>query len=597
MKFNEMGLNPEVLKAIGELGFESPTPIQEKCIPFIYENKQDLIANAQTGTGKTAAFGLPIIGMIDKSVRGVQALVLSPTRELAMQIAKDIEAYTKFSPEIKVAAVYGGASMETQVRDIKNGAQIVVGTPGRTMDLIERRRLKVNGIKWLVLDEADEMLSMGFKDELDTILDTTPDEKQTLLFSATIPKGISSIAGKYMSNPEKITAGKSNVGAANVSHVYYKVQAKDRYQALKRIMDFYPGIYGIVFCRTRHETKEVAEHLMKDGYNADALHGDLSQQQREYVMSRFRSRSLQMLVATDVAARGLDVDSLTHVINYNLPDDSEVYVHRSGRTGRAGKTGISICITHGREQGKIKLLQKMVGKNFEHKLIPNGAQICEKQLFKFVDSMENVKVDEEQIAPYIDPIYEKLEWLSKEDLIKRVVSAEFNRFLEYYKSARDLNISTKNDRSNDRGQEEGGKQHKKGMDYSRFHINLGTKDGINPGKIIRLITENPSFRSLEIGNIELFNKFSFFEIDKSFENEIINYFNDVDYNGEKVAIELSKSKSSSNSGSHSKSGGSYSRSKSGGSSYGGGKSAFKGRRRPAGEGRSKSQKGEKRRRY
>jgi ATP-dependent RNA helicase DeaD len=597
MKFNEMGIAPEVLKAIGELGFESPTPIQEKCIPFIYEKQQDLIANAQTGTGKTAAFGLPIIGMIDRSVRGVQALILSPTRELAMQIAKDIETYTKYAPEIKVAAVYGGASMETQVRDIKNGAQIVVGTPGRTMDLIERRRLKVNGIKWLVLDEADEMLSMGFKDELDTILETTPDEKQTLLFSATIPKGITSIAGKYMSNPEKISVSKTNTGAANVSHVYYKVQAKDRYLALKRIVDFYPGIYGIVFCRTRHETKDVAERLMKDGYNADALHGDLSQQQREYVMSRFRSRNLQMLVATDVAARGLDVDSLSHVINYNLPDDSEVYVHRSGRTGRAGKTGISICITHGREQHKIRLLQKMIGKNFEHKLIPNGSQICEKQLFNLVDIMQNVNVDEEQIAPYVESIYEKLESLSREDLIKRFVSVEFNRFLEYYSGARDLNISSKRDKSNDREQQDdGGKPRKKGMNYSRFHINLGTKNGINPGKIIRLITENPAFRSLEIGNIELFKKFSFFEIDSSFENDVINYFKDVDYEGEKVAIELSKSKSNSNSSTRSKSGGSYSKSKSG-SSYGGGKSAFKGRRRPGGEGRSKSQKGERRRRY
>jgi len=597
MKFNEMGLSPEVLKAIGELGFESPTPIQEKCIPFIYEKQQDLIANAQTGTGKTAAFGLPIIGMIDKSVRGVQALILSPTRELAMQIAKDIEAYTKYSPEIKVAAVYGGASMETQVRDIKNGAQIVVGTPGRTVDLIERKRLKVNNIKWLVLDEADEMLSMGFKDELDAILETTPDEKQTLLFSATMPKGIVSIAGKYMNNPDKIAVGKTNSGAENVSHVYYKVQAKDRYLALKRIVDFYPGIYGIVFCRTRHETKDVAEHLMKDGYNADALHGDLSQQQREYVMARFRSRNLQILVATDVAARGLDVDSLTHVINYNLPDDSEVYVHRSGRTGRAGKTGISICITHGREQHKIRLLQKMIGKTFEHKLIPNGPQICEKQLFRLVDTMEHVSVDEEQIAPYLDVIYKKLEWLSREDLIKRFVSVEFNRFLEYYSGARDLNISTKREKSGKNDQQESGKKNKKSMAYSRFHINLGTKNGVNPGKIIRMITDNPEFKSLEIGDIELFKKFSFFEVDKKYENDVISHFNDMDYNGVKVNIELSKSKSSS--ASTSKSGGSFSKSRNSSGSYGGGKSAFKGRRRPSSgsDGRSsRNQRSDRRRR-
>ncbi|OYT17198.1 MAG: DEAD/DEAH box helicase [Bacteroidetes bacterium 4572_77] len=544
IRFDEMGLAPEVVKAIGELGFESPTPIQEKCIPFLYQNSRDLVANAQTGTGKTAAFGLPIIGLLDPKIKSVQALILSPTRELGMQIAKDIKAYTKYSPDINVVAVYGGASMDVQIKELKRGGQVVVGTPGRVADLIRRSKLKVGGIKWLVLDEADEMLSMGFKDELDAILSNTPEEKQTLLFSATMPKGIESIAKKYMDDPEKIVVGKKNAGADNVRHFYYKAQAKDRYLVLKRIVDMSPGIYGIVFCRTRRETNEVAEHLMKDGYNADALHGDLSQPQREYVMARFHSRNLQILVATDVAARGLDVDSLTHVINYNLPDDAEIYVHRSGRTGRAGKSGVSISIVHGREQHRVKMLQKMLNKKFEQELIPTGPQVCERQLFHLVDKMEHIAVDEKQIAPYLDTIYEKLEAVTREDLIKRFVSVEFTRFLDYYSDARDLNMSTKPDRRDkfDEDQNEGGKKHKKGMEYSRFYVNLGIKNGINPGKIIRLITDEPSFKSLEIGSIELFKKFSFFEVDRKFEKEVIKHFEDLDYNGIKVSIELSNSK-------------------------------------------------------
>ena len=578
-----MGLAPEVVRAIGELGFESPTPIQEKCIPFIYQNGQDLIANAQTGTGKTAAFGLPVIGMLDQDNRNVQVLILSPTRELGVQIAKDLKAYTKYSPKISVVAVYGGASIDTQMKELGRGAQIVVGTPGRTMDLIRRKRLKVGNIKWLILDEADEMLSMGFKDELDSILENTPDEKQTLLFSATMPRGVESITKNYMSNPEKISVGKKNAGADNVSHVYYRVQARDRYAALKRIVDFNPGIYGIVFCRTRRETQEVAEHLMQDGYNADALHGDLSQPQREYVMSRFHSKNLQLLVATDVAARGLDVDNLTHVINYNLPDDSEVYVHRSGRTGRAGKSGISVSITHGRELHKVKELQKMIGKKFDNQLIPNGSQVCEKQLFHLVDKMEKVEVDERQIKPYLDDIYEKLQSMSREDLIQKFVSVEFNRFLQYYSGARDLNLQSK-DRNSDR--EEGGKKHRQGMDYSRFYINLGTKNGINPGKIIRLITDNPSFKSLEIGNIELFKKFSFFEIDKKYVQDVIRHFENMDYDGLPVSIELSKSKATASTKNKEKN-----------SSYGGGKNSYsKGKRRPYNDGKSRSFGGKRRRR-
>ncbi len=570
IKFDEMGLAPEVVKAIGELGFETPTPIQEKCIPFIYQNSDDLIANAQTGTGKTAAFGLPIVGLLDPKDKNVQALILSPTRELGMQIAKDLKAYTKYSPDINIVAIYGGASMDLQIKELKRGGQIVVGTPGRVADMIRRKKLKVDHIRWSVLDEADEMLSMGFKDELDAILANTPQEKQTLLFSATIPKGIENIAKKYMSNPEKISVGKKNAGADNVRHFYYKVQARDRYLVLKRIVDMTPGIYGIVFCRTRRETKEVAENLMKDGYNADALHGDLSQPQREYVMARFHSRHLQILVATDVAARGLDVDDLTHVINYNLPDDSEIYVHRSGRTGRAGKSGICVSIIHGREQHKVRLLQKMVGKKFDQEMIPTGAQVCETQLFHLVDKMEHISVDEKQIEPYLETVYKKLDWLSREDLIKRFVSVEFSRFLEYYSDARDLNVSVKRERDNDDEQQEGGKRHRKNMDYSRFYVNLGTKNGINPGKIIRLITDEPSFKSLEIGSIELFKKFSFFEIDKKYEKEVMKHFENMDYNGIKVSIELSKSKASK-----------PTNTKSSRSSYGGGKS-YGGHRKSSG---------------
>jgi len=594
MKFNEMGLHPDVLKAIGELGFESPTPIQEKCIPFIYENQKDLIANAQTGTGKTAAFGLPIIGMLEENNRSVQALILSPTRELALQIAKDIEAYTKYSSKINVAAVYGGASMDTQVRDIKRGAQIVVGTPGRTMDLIKRRYLKVGNIKWLVLDEADEMLSMGFKDELDSILENTPDDKQTLLFSATMPKGVEVIANKYMSNPDKIAVGKQNSGAENVEHIYYRVQARDRYLALKRIVDINPGIYGIVFCRTRRETNEVASRLMEDGYNADALHGDLSQAQREYVMSKFRNRNLQILVATDVAARGLDVNDLTHVINYNLPDDSEVYVHRSGRTGRAGKKGISICLIHSREQHKIKLLQRMVDKKFTIQSVPLGTEVCEKQLFHLVDKISKIEVDNQVIEPYMKAIDEKLGDLSREDLIKRFVSVEFNRFLSYYSGAKDLNLydkrerdSKRGDRDSGRGEQGEGKKHKRGMDYSRFHVNLGTKNGINPARIIGLITENPKFKSLEIGNIELFKKFSFFEIDKKYEQDVINHFKDLDFNGVAVEIELSKAKATRPTNNKAKN-----------SSYGGNKSNDRGGRKKSYRdgGKSKSYGGKRKRR-
>ncbi|TNF45499.1 MAG: DEAD/DEAH box helicase, partial [Bacteroidetes bacterium] len=438
--FNEMGLSAEIQSAIEDLGFVQPTPVQEKVVPFLMESKQDLVALAQTGTGKTAAFGLPIIQQLDTRKKSVQSLILSPTRELAIQIAGDLQNFSKNLDFINIAVVYGGADIVKQMKEIERGAQIVVGTPGRTLDLIKRGKLKVNEIRWVVLDEADEMLSMGFKDDLDAILETSPAEKQTLLFSATMPQEIVQISKKYMKNIFEIAVGKKNTGTENVEHHYYVVHAKDRYIALKRVADINPNIYGIIFCRTRMETKEVADKLIEDGYNADALHGDLSQSQRDFVMARFRSKHLQMLVATDVAARGLDVNDLSHVINYNLPDDPEVYIHRSGRTGRAGKKGISVTLIHLREKGKLKQVERTVNQPFIKKMVPSGKEICEKQLFSLIDKVENIEVNNEQIGEFMPVIYKKLAWLDREELIKHFVSVEFNRFLTYYENAQDINV-------------------------------------------------------------------------------------------------------------------------------------------------------------
>jgi ATP-dependent RNA helicase DeaD len=401
LTFKELGLSPNLLKGIDALGFTNPTPIQEKIIPMFFETKNDIVGLAQTGTGKTAAFGLPIIEQIDVKDKSVQALILSPTRELCIQIAKDLDNFSKHVNGLEVVPVYGGASIDTQVRALKRGAQIVVATPGRMLDLIKRKAANLSNINTVVLDEADEMLNMGFRDELDGILEQTSNSKRTLLFSATMPKEVARIAKNYMNNPTQITVGKQNAGADNVHHVYYQVHAHNRYKALKRIADINPDIYGLVFCRTRMETKEVADKLIKDGYNADALHGDLSQAQRDHVMKRFRERTLQMLVATDVAARGIDVTEISHVINYNLPEDNEIYTHRSGRTGRAGKSGVSIAIVNYREINRIPQIEKLIQKSFEKLLVPSGEEICEKQLFKLIDKMENVKVDEEQIAPFM----------------------------------------------------------------------------------------------------------------------------------------------------------------------------------------------------
>jgi ATP-dependent RNA helicase DeaD len=581
-----MGLSAEIQSAIEDLGFVQPTPIQEKVIPFLLESKQDMVALAQTGTGKTAAFGLPIIQQIDPGKRSVQVLILSPTRELAMQIASDLENYSKNLGKIKIAVVYGGSDIRKQISDIENGAQIVVGTPGRTLDLIKRKKLKVNEIRWVVLDEADEMLSMGFKDDLDAILETSPAEKQTLLFSATMPQEIVQISKKYMSNIFEITAGKRNTGTANVEHNYYLVHAKDRYLALKRIADVNPSIYGIIFCRTRMETKEVADKLMEDGYNADALHGDLSQAQRDFVMQRFRGKHLHMLVATDVAARGLDVNDLTHVINYNLPDDPEVYIHRSGRTGRAGKKGISVTLIHLREKGKLKQVERTVNQPFIKKMVPSGKEICEKQMFSLIDKVENIEVNNEQIGEFMPVIYKKLAWLDREELIKHFVSVEFNRFLTYYENAPDINVdeshhserdfsgrgerSERGDRGDrrdrgdrgDRGKrndrdsrnsrdgrdsrEDFGSKSERGgrgnYEFSRFFFNMGKKNGIGKRTIIDMINQNMPNKNIEIGSIEVLKGFSFFEVDKRFENEVLKAFKDATYKGQRIGIDIAKGK-------------------------------------------------------
>jgi ATP-dependent RNA helicase DeaD len=563
--FNEMGLSPELQQAVELLGFESPTPIQEKTIPFLLENNTDMVALAQTGTGKTAAFGLPIIQQIDPSGNHTQSLILSPTRELAMQIASDLTNFSKFTKKINIAVVYGGADIRKQIDQLDRGASIVVGTPGRTLDLIKRKKLKVNAIKWLVLDEADEMLSMGFKDDLDAILETSPKEKQTLLFSATMPKEIVSIANRYMTNPHEISVGKKNTGAENVEHHYYVIHAKDRYIALKRVADINPNIYGIIFCRTRAETKDVADKLMQDGYNADALHGDLSQAQRDHVMARFRGKHLQMLVATDVAARGLDVNDLTHVINYNLPDDPEIYIHRSGRTGRAGKKGISVTLIHLREKGKLRQVEKKVNKTFIQKAVPSGKEICEKQLFSLIDKMEKTEVNEAEIGQFMPVIYKKLSWLEREDLIKRFVSLEFNRFLKYYENAPDINVDESRHSGRDFEPQERGRRDKRGRndrfertgrndrsdrgsrkrggyEFSRFFFTLGKKNGINKRTIIDLVNEHLPDKSAEIGAIEVMKNFSFFEVDKRYEKQVLKAFSKATYKGHKMGIDLARGK-------------------------------------------------------
>ena len=537
--FRETGLKEEILAAVESLGFETPTPVQEKSIEHLMNSDVDLMAFAQTGTGKTAAFSLPLLHHTDLDSSKTQALILCPTRELCLQICKGIEDFSSKLKGFRVSAVYGGANIENQIKSLQRGCQFVVGTPGRTLDLIRRKKLQLENIRWVVLDEADEMLSMGFKEDLNEILATTPEEKQTLLFSATMPSEIKSLTSNYMKDPVEITIGRKNVTNENVSHYYYVAQQRDRYLALKRIADINPNIYGIVFCRTRREAKDIADKLSKDGYNADALHGDLSQSQRDHIMDRFRRRQIQLLVATDVAARGLDVDNLTHVINFALPDDTDVYMHRSGRTGRAERKGESLSIIHAGELGRIRYLESRLGKKVEMKKIPSGREICEKQLFRLIDKIEQVEVNEENIADFLPAIYEKLNWLSREELIQHFVSVEFNQYLSYYKNAKDINVDPKEYAKNKRMN--GGYESRRGGNsrMSRFFINIGSNSSLTPKVLMGLINENVPRRGLEIGKIDILKNFSFFEVEEPQKGMIPDSFKKVFYKGTKVFVEPS----------------------------------------------------------
>lgn len=538
--FEEIGVEENVLRAINEIGFEHPMPVQEKVIPFMLSNDGDLVALAQTGTGKTAAFGLPIIQKTDTRNNNIQCLILSPTRELCLQIADDLLSFSKYTPGIKIAAVFGGASIDRQIKMVKKGVHIVSATPGRLIDLINRNIIKLKNIKTLVLDEADEMLNMGFRDDLEKIMRETPEQKNTLLFSATMPKEVRAISKNYMNNPEEIVIGKMNAGAENIKHVCYMVHARDRYPALKRIVDSNPDIYGIVFCRTRRETRDVAEQLIKDGYDADSLHGDLSQQQRDSVMSKFRAKNLQLLVATDVAARGIDVDNLTHIINFNLPDEAEIYTHRSGRTGRAGREGTSIIITNLKEKGKVRQIEKIINKEFDFLPVPTGKDICATQLFHLVDRIEKIEVDDREINNFLPEILKKLEWLDREELIKKFVSVEFNRFIGYYKNLPDLNSPD--------GNTGGGNRSKSRNGFNRFFLNLGRMDDINPASIIGMVNDYSGNRDIEIGEIEILKTFSFFEADSSFTEDIMGGFNGRKFKGRKINLEIAGAKNAKNRG-------------------------------------------------
>ena len=542
--FEELGVSPEIRKAIEEMGYENPMPVQEEVIPYLLGNGNDVVALAQTGTGKTAAFGLPLIQKIDVSRRVPQALILCPTRELCLQIAGDLTDYSKYITDLKILPVYGGSSIESQIKSLKAGVHIIVATPGRLIDLMERKVARLDTVADVVMDEADEMLNMGFTDSINAILEKVPEERNTLMFSATMSPEIARIAKTYLHDAKEITIGTKNEGSKNVHHIAYTVHAKDKYLALKRVVDFYPQIYGIIFCRTRKETQEIADKLIQDGYNADALHGELSQAQRDLVMQKFRQRHLQLLVATDVAARGLDVNDLTHVINYGLPDDTESYTHRSGRTGRAGKTGVSIAIINLREKGKMREIERIIKKKFDLGTLPTGKEICEQQLIKLIDDIEKVKVDEEEIETFLPGIYRKLEWLSKEDLIKRVVSMEFNRFLDYYKNAAEIEQPKGNEKREsqkerkDHGSDREKTSRKAEKGYTRLFLNLGKTDGFYANQIIELINRNLKKERIEIGRIDLMQNFSFFEIAEAQAPMVIKALNKTTANGRRVIVEV-----------------------------------------------------------
>ena len=546
--FEELGVSEPLRKAVEELGFESPMPVQERVIPRLLGDAHDIIALAQTGTGKTAAFGLPVLQRINPDLNKPQALILAPTRELCLQIGSDLADFSKYVPDVKVLPVYGGSSIESQIRSLKKGVQIIVATPGRLIDLIKRGVVKLDDVHTVVLDEADEMLNMGFLDSLEEILSYVPAERKMLLFSATMPADIAKIAKRYMKDYEEIVVGTRNEGAQNVRHIYYMVNARDKYLALKRVVDNSPNIYAIIFCRTRRDTQEIADNLIRDGYNAEALHGDLSQQQRDIVMKKFRDRVVTLLVATDVAARGLDVDDLTHVINFGLPEDTAVYTHRSGRTGRAGKSGVSIAIIHSREKGKLREIERIIGKTFERKDVPTPEHIIEKQLYNLADRLERVKVNEEEIARYLPGISRKLEWLSEEDLLKRVISLEFNRLLDYYNDSPNIDFidakPSKADRKGRKGEHERPKNDKekdrrtaeRGME--RVYINVGKRDGFFAGNLIDMLNKLIPGKRVDVGRIDLLPGYSLFDVKKSDARKVVGALTGSEFYGKRIHSEI-----------------------------------------------------------
>ena len=535
MNFRTLGLKTELIKAVETLGFQAPMPIQERAIPALLSGERDFVGIAQTGTGKTGAFGLPLIQQIDPSLTYPQGVVVCPTRELCLQITDDLKQFAMYMKNINIVAIYGGASILNQVRQIKNGRQIIVATPGRLLDLMERKAVKLSQVSYAILDEADEMLSMGFKEDIDSILDSMPAQRRGWLFSATMPKGVAAIARNYLTDPLEVSLGDQNSTPEKIEHTCYVIHEKNRYQGLKRIIDYTPEIFGLVFCRTRKETQTVAETLIQDGYNAEALHGDLSQAQRDYVMRKFRQGTVKILVATDVAARGLDVDDITHVIHYRLPDEAEIYTHRSGRTARAGKSGTSIVLINVKEKGRVNMLGKKGNLKFQFGKIPDGRAICKKQLFNLVDKIVQTDVNQEGIAGYLPAIYDSLEGLDKEELIKRFVSAEFNRFLEYYRDAGDINVKSSKEASAIHKPVKK-RERFEGKKTQRFFISVGKLDKINKGAIVRLVCDNSGIRSNLIGDIDLNREVSFFEVEKSVSRKIRKSFANARLNGRPVQV-------------------------------------------------------------
>jgi ATP-dependent RNA helicase DeaD len=582
MTFEELGLRSEVLKSLKELGFETPTPIQQEAIPHLLKEESDFVGLAQTGTGKTAAFGLPLVSKVEEGRKIPQGLVICPTRELCLQISKDIENYAKHL-NVKVVAVYGGTDIKKQITDIKRGVQIIVATPGRLVDLTNRKALSLQDIEWVVLDEADEMLNMGFKEDIDIILEKTPQYKNVWLFSATMPKEVANIAKNYMENPLEVAIGHKNQTNENIDHIYFIIKERDRYAALKRLIDYNPNIYGLIFCRTRRETAAVAEKLGKEGYSAEPLHGDLSQAQRDNVMRRFRTKTIQILVATDVAARGIDVDDITHVINYNLPDEIENYTHRSGRTARAGKKGESMVLINTKESHKIKAIERKIRTEFTKGNIPDAKEICEIQLMKLVDKVITTEVKEDNIAEFLPLVMKEFEGLTKEDVVKKFVSAEFNRFIEYYERAGDLNQKEGQGRDRDRGDRDRGDRgrdrdrggRRNDDNKTRFFVNIGKRDGLNPGGLLRVVCDSADLKSDKVGRIDILDSFSFFEADNEHADTIIQRVNGADYEGHSVSVEVTKNKGGG--GGRSSGGRSGGGNRSGGTRSGGTRSSFGGR--------------------